>query len=74
MLQIIGWLGSFYLVVKGFELYQRGVTSEGEKQNAAGAIGRWAVIMCTIAAIAFVVLINRQADSTPSLHSLPSLP
>lgn len=63
MLQIIGWLGCVYLLVKGLEL-----ASSSAHRTADGKMHITAIIAAVIAfisALIFIFLFNGQASSSP---------
>jgi hypothetical protein len=66
MLQILGWLGCFYLVLKGVQVLQTGLASSHKERPFLIVIGGCTLAACVIGAIVFVVLINAQANSTSS--------
>jgi hypothetical protein len=66
VLQIIGWLGCVYLVVKGFEMGAR--RKEATNPDAAASYGMTARLAWIAAAI-FFLLFWAQASSSPSLSS-----
>ncbi len=59
MLQIIIWLGSFYLVLKGLQLLQAGLSAPDG--SGARTIGHLGAVAAIVAALAFVILGNEQA-------------
>ncbi|MCD1589820.1 hypothetical protein K7H13_03460 [Qipengyuania citrea] len=63
MLQIIGWLGCLYLVVKAFELFSASKhrAEEGSWDTAAMVGGAIALV----GAFFFLMLINGQVDAAP---------
>lgn len=63
MLQIITYLLSFYLVIKGVEVLQIALASSREKRGAMIAIGAIVLAACLIAATAFVAMQELQAAS-----------
>jgi hypothetical protein len=76
MLQIITYLLCFYLVVKGVEVLQIGLSSAREDKTAVTWIGIGTLAACIIAAVVFTNLQDSQASSlsTMSTPSIPSLP
>ena len=69
MLQIVIWLGSVYLVFKGFETYVAARASPliGEEKKRVVDLGQIALLLSVIVAIIFVALSNMQASAAPSL-------
>jgi uncharacterized membrane protein len=66
MLQIITYLLAFYLVVKGLEVLQIALASSRQHRAAMIALGVIVLIACAIAALAFVVMQDKQAVSLGS--------
>jgi hypothetical protein len=74
MLQIIIWLGSVYLILKGFEMLQAGLLASDE-QSDAKLIVYLGVVAAVLAAIIFIWLANAQVQGNPSsLNELFSSP
>jgi hypothetical protein len=63
MLQVITYLLSFYLIVKGVEVLQIALASDREKRRAIITIGVFTLIACIIAAFGFTYLQDIQAQS-----------
>ena len=63
MLQIITYLLAFYLVVKGFEVLQIGLSSSRESRTGMVVFGVLVLLTCTVAAGAFVMMQDTQARS-----------
>ena len=63
MLQIITYLLAFYLVIKGFEILQISLASNRDNRSGIITLGMFVLVACVIAAIAFVVMQDRQANS-----------
>lgn len=61
MLQILTYLLSFYLVIKGVEILQIGLASKRENRIAVIAIGAVALLACIIAAFVFSSMQDTQA-------------
>ena len=64
MLQIIGWMGCLYLIIKALELYS---TSKA-RQNEDGNYDAMAMIAGAIAllgGVGFFIILNGQIDSMP---------
>lgn len=69
MLQIIGWLGCFYLVIKAMEMLGNAPRDEHGKRSAWTDIG---AALAVLGAMAFVIMLQEQVDATASLtRSLP---
>jgi len=69
MLQIIGWLGCVYLVVKACE-----ILSNAQHRDEAGNLKRWAltgVVVAWLSAVAFLLLLNEQGRALPSSNVYP---
>jgi hypothetical protein len=62
MLQILTYLLSFYLVVKGIEILQIGLASNRPSRTAVIAIGAVALTACVVAAFGFSALQDEQAS------------
>lgn len=63
VLQIIGWIGCLYLVVKAFE-----IISSNEHRNAEGKLhtaGMVAAIIALLGALIFVLLLEGQVSNMP---------
>ena len=70
MLQIIGWLGCFYLVVKGLQ-----IITDDARQRPDGKTGQQAMAVAFVAwtgAIVFAGWLNLQG--TGALETEPSIP
>jgi hypothetical protein len=63
MLQIITYLLSFYLVIKGIEILQIGLASTRANRTGVVAFGVVVLVACIIAAIAFTAMQDHQAMS-----------
>lgn len=63
MLQIITYLLSFYLVMKGAEILQIALASNREKRTGIIVFGGLCFAACVLAAFGFVVLQDAQALS-----------
>lgn len=63
MLQIITYLLSFYLVIKGIEILQIGLSSNRQKRGGLIIIGLLTLSACVIGAGAFSVMQDEQAAS-----------
>jgi uncharacterized membrane protein HdeD (DUF308 family) len=63
MLQIITYLLAFYLVIKGVEILQIALASSREKRAGIIALGAITLLACIFAAIGFVSMQDRQAQS-----------
>jgi hypothetical protein len=64
MLQILGWLGCFYLIIKGLHIIASADQSKAKStQNALAFTGALAIL----GAIGFFILINEQAKATGQL-------
>lgn len=63
MLQIIGWLGCLYLVVKAFELCSASKHRQvDEKWDTAAMVGG---AIALVGALAFFFMLNAQVDASP---------
>jgi hypothetical protein len=69
MLQILTYLLSFYLVVKGLEILQIGLASSRVKRTGLVTFGALVLVACIIAAFAFSYMQDNQATSLS--HSSP---
>jgi uncharacterized membrane protein HdeD (DUF308 family) len=63
MLQIITYLLSFYLILKGIEVLQIALASNRESRAGIITLGILTLIACVIAAGAFVFMQDQQAQS-----------
>ena len=63
MLQILTYLLSFYLVVKGFEVLQIALASNREKRSGIITLGVLVLVACIVAAIAFSAMQDSQASA-----------
>jgi len=63
MLQILTYMLAFYMVLKGVEILQIAVASNREKTGGIIAWGVFVLIVCIIAAVAFVTWQDSQASS-----------
>ena len=66
MLQIITYLLSVYLVFKGFEILQLGITSNRDDRVAGIAIGVLFVLIAMALGLTFVHMIDAQATAVGS--------
>lgn len=66
MLQIITYVLAFYLVLKGIEILQIGVASNRENRSGMITTGVVVLIICIIAAIAFVGMQDEMAKHVSS--------
>jgi hypothetical protein len=66
MLQILTYLLSFYLVMKGIEILQIGLASGREKRAALIALGGLSLAACIVAAVAFSAMQDEQARAVGS--------
>ncbi len=48
MLQILGWLGCFYLVIKGVQVLQTGLAASHKERNFLIVIGGCTLAACMI--------------------------
>ncbi|HXR91085.1 MAG TPA: hypothetical protein VN750_12500 [Steroidobacteraceae bacterium] len=71
MLQILTYLLSFYLVIKGVEILQIALASTREKRAGIITFGAIVLFACIIAAIAFSTAQDNQAQSMSRIGSLP---
>ena len=72
MLQILTYLLSFYLVVKGIEVLQIGITSARPNRSGPVVFGVLTLLGCIIAAASFTSMQDQQAISLN--RSMPSFP
>ena len=63
MLQIITYLLAFYLIVKGVEILQIALASNRERRGGIIALGALVLIACMLAAVSFVAMQDKQAQS-----------
>jgi hypothetical protein len=70
MLQIIIWLGCFYLALKGVEIFLSSLPEERSKDRQGYAVG--VLLVAILGAMTFVLLANEQADSSPTMSSFSS--
>jgi hypothetical protein len=63
MLQILTYLLSFYLIVKGIEILQIGLASNRPKRSGIITFGALMLVACIIAAFGFSYLQDQQATS-----------
>jgi hypothetical protein len=63
MLQILTYLLSFYLVIKGVEVLQIGLASNRNSRSFVIGIGIVTLVACVLAAFAFTSLQDTQALS-----------
>lgn len=61
MLQIITYLLSFYLIIKGIEVLQIGLASNNENKTGIIIFGSLVLVVCIIAAAFFVNMQDQQA-------------
>lgn len=61
MIQILTYLLAFYLVIKGIEILQIGLSSNRERRGAVILIGLITLAICVFAAAGFVALQDEQA-------------
>jgi hypothetical protein len=61
MIQILTYLLSFYLVVKGIEILQIALASNRPKRGGLIVFGSRTLVACMLAAFAFVVMQDHQA-------------
>jgi hypothetical protein len=66
MLQILTYLLSFYLVIKGVEILQIGLASNRPNRTGIVVFGAVVVVACIIAAFAFSAAQDRQAMAMSS--------
>jgi hypothetical protein len=72
MLQILTYLLSFYLVVKGVEVLQIGLASARPNRTAPLAIGAATLVVCIIAAFSFSAMQDHQAQQMSRNINNPS--
>lgn len=72
MLQILTYLLSFYLVIKGVEILQIGLAANREPRTLVLSVGALTLASCIVAGIAFSAMQDRQAEHISS--SVPSFP
>lgn len=63
MLQILTYLLSFYLVIKGVEILQIALASSREKRRPLIVLGVLTLIACIFAGIGFSAMQDKQAES-----------
>lgn len=63
MLQILTYLLSFYLVIKGIEILQVGLASSRDNRTGLVILGALVLVACIVAAIGFVYMQDNQALS-----------
>ena len=63
MLQIITYLLSFYLVVKGIEVLQIALASSRETRGGIIALGVLTLVACLAAGVGFTLMQDHQAQS-----------
>jgi uncharacterized membrane protein HdeD (DUF308 family) len=63
MLQILTYLLSFYLVIKGIEVLEIALASNREKRGGIVTFGALTLFACVIAAFVFTSMQDRQAQS-----------
>ena len=66
MLQVLTYMFAFYLVLKGVEIFQIGLASSRPDREPLIAVGVAALIACGIAAIVFINMQDKQAESLSS--------
>lgn len=66
MLQILTWLLSFYLVMKGVEILQVGLASNRESRSLTILIGVVSLVLCLAAGGYFSYIQDQQAQSISS--------
>ena len=71
MLQILTYLLSFYLVIKGVEILQIGLASGRPNRKGIVTFGAFVLAGCIIAAIAFSAMQNLQATAMQVTPSRP---
>jgi hypothetical protein len=75
MLQVLTYMFAFYLVLKGVELYLLARPRPGESDKKDQGTGLLLLIVCIIAAGAFVFMQESQAAKIADIgSSLPLLP
>jgi hypothetical protein len=72
MLQIITYLLGFYLIMKGVEILQIGISSSRTDRVPMIAIGVISILACAIAAYSFIKWQDEQAQSMQ--RNIPSIP
>ena len=72
MLQILTYLLAFYLVIKGIEILQIGLSSGRASRRGVITLGAVTLAACIVAAVGFVSMQDDQAKSLSS--SMPSIP
>jgi hypothetical protein len=71
MLQIIGWMGCVYLLVKCFEFW--GSNAYRKADGSFSGVAAAGSVVAMLGAIVFFLMVNAQASSSSeSLSSLPS--
>ena len=74
MLQVLTYMFAFYLVLKGVEIFQIGLASSRPDREPLIAVGVAALIACGIAAIVFINMQDKQAESLSSGHQASNTP
>lgn len=64
MMQIVIWMLGFYFVLKGIEILQIARASTHEKRQKMIDFAVVVLVICVLAAIAFIVLGNMQAGAS----------
>lgn len=73
MLQILTYLLSFYLVIKGIEILQIGLASSRPSRKGVVVFGSFVLLACIFAGIGFSTMQDKQAESMQR-SGLPSAP
>jgi len=63
MLQIIGWMGCLYLVVKALEILS---SNEHQTEGKFHGTAQAAAVLAIVGAIVFVFLLQAQVEQVPS--------
>ena len=63
MLQILTYLLSFYLVIKGVEILQIAMASSREKRRPLIILGALTLVACIFAGFGFSAMQDKQAES-----------
>lgn len=74
MIQILTYLLAFYLVIKGLEILQMGLTSNRADRGGVIFFGAIILFVCIVAAITFVDMQDKQAMVMSQKSSQPLNP
>ena len=74
MLQILTWLLSFYLVIKGLQVLMMALASARENRTGLVLFGMITLAVCVGGAVMFTTIQDRQAQSLSENFNRPSTP